>query len=389
MTKEKLCKLGTAFILAFLLAITAIWSGFPMTDAVRGEEATTTLTSSSMSGTMTITLEITGGAAEGDVSYDKVAVTGGEIKDITGVADATDGGNPFETKIENSNELGTLLGLSDEDIQQGVNVWLDVQDVGDTVSQSDKTLILQATDDYTVGVYLDLNLFKKVGENNAEQVTGTNGKIKASILVPESMWKEGRSFEIIRVHDGETTVITGTYDETTHMFTFESDAFSTYALAYKDEGDSTGQQVIYRLYLPSNGEHLMTPDANEVKVLTSEHEWVFEGIAWYAPATSETPVYRLYNPGLQNHLYTSDLHEIDVLTNTAGWVYDNDEKPLFYSGGEVSIYRLYNFGLMGMHLLTTDSHEYDVIPEYGWEQEGIVIYAEAAGKQMTLEEAGL
>jgi hypothetical protein len=46
--------------------------------------------------------------------------------------------------------------------------------------------------------------------------------------------KDGRTFEIIRLHDGKTDVIQGTYDEKTHVFTFETDKFSTYAIAYKE-----------------------------------------------------------------------------------------------------------------------------------------------------------
>ena len=35
------------------------------------------------------------------------------------------------------------------------------------------------------------------------------------------------------------TPIAGTYDENTHVFTFETDKFSTYALAYKDPASSS------------------------------------------------------------------------------------------------------------------------------------------------------
>ena len=108
-----------------------------------------------------------------------------------------------------------------------------------SVSQTDKTLIQNTSGDYTVGLYLDINLFKKVGSNDATKVTETNGKVKASIVIPESLWKSGRTFEIIRVHDGVATAIAGTYDENTHVFTFETDKFSTYALAYKDPASSS------------------------------------------------------------------------------------------------------------------------------------------------------
>ncbi len=135
---------------------------------------------------------------------------------------------------------------------------------------------------------------------------------------------------------------------------------------------------VYRLYLPANGEHLYTTDAYEASVLTLDQGWQFEGIGWYAPSTG-IPVYRLYNPGLMNHLYTTDNNEVRVLTETAGWVLDNGGNPLFYSGGSVGIYRLYNQELNGMHLLTTDLNEYQVLPGYGWAQEGESVWCVRKG----------
>lgn len=173
------------------------------------------------------------------VPYDDVPISAGSVNDITGTAAATAESNPFGTKIENSSNLTTLLSLTDAEVAQGVNVWLDIQDMSASVSKTDKSLIQDKSGDYTVGLYLDINLFKKVGSNDATKVTETKGKVKASILIPESLWKSGRIFEIIRVHDGVATAIAGTYDENTHVFTFETDKFSTYALAYKDPASSS------------------------------------------------------------------------------------------------------------------------------------------------------
>ena len=173
------------------------------------------------------------------VPYDDVPISTGSVNDITGTVSATAESNPFGTKIENNSNLTTLLSLTDAEVAQGVNVWLDIQDMSASVPQTDKTLIQNTSGDYTVGLYLDINLFKKVGSNDATKVTETNGKVKASIVIPESLWKSGRIFEIIRVHDGVATAIAGTYDENTHIFTFETDKFSTYALAYKDPASSS------------------------------------------------------------------------------------------------------------------------------------------------------
>ena len=105
--------------------------------------------------------------ASAKVPYEEVAISTGSVKDITGTAAATAESNPFGTKIENNNNLTTLLSLTDEEVAQGVNVWLDVQDMSASVPQADKTLIQNTSGDYTVGLYLDINLFKKVGSNDA------------------------------------------------------------------------------------------------------------------------------------------------------------------------------------------------------------------------------
>ena len=136
---------------------------------------------------------------------------------------------------------------------------------------------------------------------------------------------------------------------------------------------------IYRLYNPDNGEHLYTTDANETRVLYHEHNWGYEGIAWYAPNGTGTPVYRLYNPVLCNHLYTTDTNEVRVLTTTTEWVSDNNGQPVFYSDGSIPVYRVYNRELQGMHHLTTDKNEYDTLPIHGWTQEGVSLYARTIG----------
>lgn len=141
---------------------------------------------------------------------------------------------------------------------------------------------------------------------------------------------------------------------------------------------------VYRLYNSINGEHLYTTSQNEVLFLNQHNEengsnWGYEGIAWYS-ATIGTPVYRLYNNILCNHLYTSDQNEIDTLLKDSSWSIDNNGQPLFYSYGEIPIYRLYNKELFGMHHLTSDKNEYDTLPFYGWSQEDIALYAYKMGK---------
>lgn len=154
----------------------------------------------------------------------------------------------------------------------------------------------------------------------------------------------------------------------------------------QEESATSGAKPIYRLYHPITGEHLYTTDKNEKDILYQQHGWGYEGIAWYAPSKGK-PVYRLYNAGLMNHLYTSDTNEVRVLTSRHGWTSDNNGRPVFYSGGKISIYRVYNYRLRGLHHWTTDANEYNILPRHGWTQEGVVFNGARRGQPIQTQYA--
>ena len=134
--------------------------------------------------------------------------------------------------------------------------------------------------------------------------------------------------------------------------------------------------TMYRLYNPNSGEHLYTNNSGEKDILTSIG-WTYEGIAWTAPASSNTPVYRLYNPNSGEHHYTKDAGEKGILVGL-GW---NDEGIGWYSDDSQStpLYRLYNPYATGQyeagaHHYTKDVGERDTLIGLGWNDEGIGWY---------------
>ena len=139
--------------------------------------------------------------------------------------------------------------------------------------------------------------------------------------------------------------------------------------------------AVYRLYSPITHEHLFTADKNERDTLYLTGAWGYEGVAWYASGPEGEPVYRLYNTCSQNHLYTMSQNEINTLLSMPGtdWIIDNNGNPVFYSAGTENVYRLYNYELKGMHLLTTDANEYNVLATVGWDQEGYQMKCYATG----------
>ena len=169
------------------------------------------------------------------IPYEDVPVTSGSVSDITGSKAATAESNAYGAVIVNSKSLETLVNVTAAEKAQGVNVWLEVTDASATMPKADKDLILSKAGNNKIGLFLDISLFKKVGSNDPSKVTDVNGKIKISFVVPENLRKEGRQFEIIRVHNGVASVIQGTYDAASYTFTFETEEFSSYALVYTDK----------------------------------------------------------------------------------------------------------------------------------------------------------
>lgn len=140
-------------------------------------------------------------------------------------------------------ELEDMLLTEDEKqkVQNGTNVRivLEVQDAGSSVSAEDKENINQALNGFTVGKYLNIDLYKLVGANRTD-ITETAKKIRIVITVPDSLKNMGsnktRTFAVIRVHDGRAELLTD-LDSSADTITIETDRFSTYAIVYKDSSN--------------------------------------------------------------------------------------------------------------------------------------------------------
>ena len=172
---------------------------------------------------------------EKKIAYEEVAPTAGTVTDITNeTSKATGETNPFSTSITNSSELEKLIGVTAAEKAQGVNVWLDIEDASATVSEADKTIITNVSGGFTLGQYIDVSLFKKVGNNAEEKVTETNGLVQFSFVIPENLRKAGRTYALGKVHNGVGSVLQGTLDATAYTFTVSTSEFSSYAILYSD-----------------------------------------------------------------------------------------------------------------------------------------------------------
>ena len=152
--------------------------------------------------------------------------------------------NDYDGNLEiDSHELIGIISLEKtekEHVAKGetVKVYLEVSDITETITEEDKKLIETEIEDKEVAIYLDITLFKQVGEREPKKVPNINGLVTITFQVPSNLVNTdssvARKYQIVRVHEGEVSIIDAVYDEITGEISFETDKFSTYALIYED-----------------------------------------------------------------------------------------------------------------------------------------------------------
>lgn len=157
----------------------------------------------------------------------------------------TDGKAPATQISTSTEELADMLLTDGEkkEMENGkdIKIILDVKDAGNSVSVEDKRLVEETlkgsmANGYTMGQYLDISLYKMIGDSRTD-ITETEKKIRIVIDVPHSLKnvdsKRTRTFAIIRTHGGSAEILTD-LDNNEDTITMETDRFSTYAIVYKD-----------------------------------------------------------------------------------------------------------------------------------------------------------
>lgn len=137
-------------------------------------------------------------------------------------------------------ELAAIV-LTDEErqsVRQGstIKILLIVEDAADSVSSQDKALMNREKGSYAIGQYLDISLFKVLGDNR-DKIEQINGMIRITIAVPDELKNTSstitREFAVIRVHNGEAVILKD-LDNDEDTVTIETNLFSSYALLYRD-----------------------------------------------------------------------------------------------------------------------------------------------------------
>ncbi len=157
-----------------------------------------------------------------------------ESTEETDVSDTTDKiievlGDADKAEIEAAIESG-----------KEVNIYVDVKDATETVPAEDKEKVESAIADnkYEIGIYFDITLLSKIGDNEPKKITELLDSISVTITIPDNLINTdktvAREYHVVRVHDGKADVLEGRFDAESRTFTFKTDRFSTYALVYND-----------------------------------------------------------------------------------------------------------------------------------------------------------
>lgn len=129
---------------------------------------------------------------------------------------------------------------------ENIEVRIDVKDISETVAGQDKEVIesglaqcREEMPELTLGRYIDISVFIKIGDGNWNAVVSTGEPIEVVMGIPEELRADGRKFYIIRSHEGEYTLLTD-MDSDPETVTIRTDLFSAYAFAYT-QAEGIGQ----------------------------------------------------------------------------------------------------------------------------------------------------
>ena len=132
-------------------------------------------------------------------------------------------------------EDAVLTAEDKESVKNGsqIGITLSVTDVGDSITDKEKSLVdALISGKFTPGEYLNIEILKTT-ENAKTNVTQLSKEIKLTLTIPEYLRAENRTFAMVRLHDGEATLLED-LDNSPDTITFLSDKFSVYVLVYTD-----------------------------------------------------------------------------------------------------------------------------------------------------------
>lgn len=134
---------------------------------------------------------------------------------------------------------------------EAIEIRIDVKDISAQVPELDKKVIENGIGEYrkevpglTLGMYVDISMFIRIGEGDWNAITETGEPIEIVIGIPDKLLEKDREYYIIRAHGGVHTFMNDMDDEP-GTITISTGMFSSYAIAYvqtEGAGADSGQR---------------------------------------------------------------------------------------------------------------------------------------------------
>lgn len=175
-------------------------------------------------------------------------------------------GNVPTTSLSSSEETLKNDVLTEEEKQQvadgaDYDIYLTVSD---DVKDADKEAVKAAVPSLAIGSYMNISLYKKVGLGQVLGVHEVDNKLMITVKIPQNLILNSstlaRDYYVVRLHEGASVILTTYVNRAAGTLTFETDRFSTYAIAYNDRyvgTPETGKDDV------SEGSGEGTTDSNE------------------------------------------------------------------------------------------------------------------------------
>ena len=188
------------------------------------------------------------------VTFKKIGSAGAEIVAPEGVSVSFAGSKEDILKAVFGDDYADLVAAGYK-----IDVVMTVKDET-AVSAEDKALVEGAlSNDMHIGLLIDVSLV--MTKDGVSSVVANSSKpVSFAIGVPDSIIADGRTYSVIRVHDGAAEDIGGTYDAANKTITVSSDKYSTYAVVYKDAPAPQPEPTV--TYYPITADRNVTASAS-------------------------------------------------------------------------------------------------------------------------------
>ncbi len=185
------------------------------------------------------------------------------IVENTEDTDDKDNTKPSVVKVTGDNKLTDVVDISKEDKEQGVNIWMEEEDITDELDDYSKSILYERFKDYEIPMVIDLKVYMKSGDEVPSDITDLQKNVELGIEIPNKYLKEDRNFVILRLNEDDPTDVTvinpKEFDQVHNELIFETSKICPFAIAYKADEDVVNKKTVSIVQTPS----VISPKAKE------------------------------------------------------------------------------------------------------------------------------